>query len=210
MRELILKMSMSLDGFVSDLEGANGWMFGSSPESRTWLAAALSDASLHIMGSRTFRDMSAWWPTSTDVFAGPMNRIPKAVFSRRGAALLEGLETTANLAEARARNGASQSAQRQPGAESWGQAHVASGELAAEIARLKAGDGRPVIAHGGFRFGASLAASGLVDRYLLMVHPVALGRGRPLFGDLAEPLALRLEDVRAFPGGVTAQTYRPA
>lgn len=209
MRDLILKMSMTLDGFVSDLEGANGWMFGSGPQARAWLTALLADASLHIMGSRTFGDMAAWWPTSTDIIAGPVNGVPKAVFSRRGGAALEGLETTVNLREARARNGVTQSGQLQPGAESWTQAEVASGELAAELARLKAAEGRPIIAHGGVRFGQSVAASGLVDRFVLVVHPVALGQGRPLFGNLAQPLPLRLESARAFPGGVIAQTYRP-
>ena len=90
MRDLILKMSMSLDGFVSDLEGGNTWMFGSDQESRACAVETLWNASLHIMGSRSFRDMAAWWPTSTDVFAPPMNRIPKAVFSRQGPAILRG------------------------------------------------------------------------------------------------------------------------
>ncbi len=38
MRELILKMSISVDGFVSDLEGTNTWMYGSDEESRAWTA----------------------------------------------------------------------------------------------------------------------------------------------------------------------------
>ena len=76
MRELILKMSMSLDGFVSDLEGRNTWMFGADQAAKAWSVETLWDASLHIMGSRSFRDMAAWWPTSTDQFAPPMNRIP--------------------------------------------------------------------------------------------------------------------------------------
>ena len=200
MRELILKMAMSVDGFVSDLEGRNTWMFGADDEAKAWAVDYIGNASLHIMGSRSFDAMAGYWPTSTDVFAPPMNQIPKAVFSRQGPAVLEKLNTA----------GASRSTALQPGAESWAQAHVASGDLAAEIARLKAQDGKPIIAHGGVSFARSLVAQGLVDQFALIVAPVALGKGLPLFSDLAAPRPLKLMSSKAFPGGAVAQIYRPA
>ena len=200
MRELILKMAMSVDGFVSDLDGRNTWMFGADDEAKAWAVDYIGNASLHIMGSRSFDAMAGYWPTSTDVFAPPMNQIPKAVFSRQGPAVLEKLNTA----------GASRSTALQPGAESWAQAHVASGDLAAEIARLKAQDGKPIIAHGGVSFARSLVAQGLVDQFALIVAPVALGQGLPLFSDLAAPRPLKLMSSRAFPGGAVAQIYRPA
>jgi dihydrofolate reductase len=209
-RELILKMSMSIDGFVSDMEGGNTWMFGADQEAKAWSVEYLWNAGLHIMGSRSFRDMAAWWPTSTDQFAPPMNQIPKAVFSRRGPAILGDVNTTAALDEARARAGATQSAELQPGAESWAQARVASGDLAAEIATLKAQAGKPIIAHGGVSFARSLVAQGLVDRFVLAVAPVALGQGLALFSELAAPIRLELVSSQAFPGGAMAQIYRPA
>jgi hypothetical protein len=52
---------------------------------QAWAVEYLWNASLHIMGSRSFRDMAARWPTSNDMFAPPMNQIPKAVFARTGA-----------------------------------------------------------------------------------------------------------------------------
>jgi dihydrofolate reductase len=76
MRELILKMSISVDGFVGAVDGGIGW-------GRARVAELISNASLHIMGSRTFRDVTSWWPTSTDIFGPPMNLIPKAVFTRQ-------------------------------------------------------------------------------------------------------------------------------
>jgi riboflavin biosynthesis pyrimidine reductase len=60
MRELVLKMSMSVDGFVSDLDGQNGWMFGTDQEAKAWSMEFLWNVSLHIMGSRTFLGMAAW------------------------------------------------------------------------------------------------------------------------------------------------------
>ena len=87
---------------------------------------------------------------------------------------------------------------------------MANGELAEEIARLKGQDGRPIMAHGGVSFARSLVAQGLVDRFVLVVAPVALGQGLPLFSELAAPARLQLVSSRAFPGGAVAQTYRPA
>jgi len=168
------------------------------------------NASLHIMGSRTFHDMAAYWPTSTGVFAPPMNQIPKAVFSRQGAAILKAANTTAALRDARADAATGQSAELQPGAESWAEAYVASGDLAEEVAKLKAQDGKPIIAHGGAGFARSLVARGLVDQYDLLVHPVVLGKGLPIFSDLAMPRRLKLMSSKAFPAGSVAQIYRPA
>jgi dihydrofolate reductase len=159
--------------------------------------------------------MAAYWPTSTEIFAPPMNEIPKAVFSRRGPAVLKAADTTEALRNARANAGTSQPPELQPGAESWAESYVASGDLAQEVAALKAatlktGDGKPIIAHGGASFARSLIAEGLIDQYHLLVHPVVLGQGLPIFSGLATPLRLTLTDSKPFPGGAVAQIYRPA
>ena len=210
MRELILKMSMSIDGFVAGPDGGIKWVFGSDQEAKAWTVETVWNASLHIMGSRTFHEMAAYWPTSTEVFAPPMNQIPKAVFSRQARAILRKVHTSATLDEARAKAGTTQSAQLQPGAESWAEAYVASGDLAEEIAKLKAQEGKPIIAHGGVSFARSLIAQGLVDQFALVVAPVALGKGLPLFCELAAPTRLELMSSKAFPGGAVAQIYRAA
>ena len=142
-----------------------------------------------------------------------MNQIPKAVFSKQGAAILEPAKTsstTTALTDARANSGDGASAEQQPGSESWAKATVASGDLTAEIAQLKAQHGKPIIAHGGASFARSLIAHGLIDQYDLLVHPVALGKGLPIFSDLAAPRPLKLVSSRAFPQGAIAQIYRPA
>ena len=71
-------------------------------------------------------------------------------------------------------------------------------------------EGKPIIAHGGASFARSLIAQGLVDQYDLLVHPVALGKGLPVFSGLAVPRPLKLMSSRAFPAGSVAQIYRPA
>jgi dihydrofolate reductase len=211
MRELILKMSISIDGFVGSRDGGLKWIFDTyDDKAAEWTVKTIWDASLHIMGGRTFHDMVAYWPTSTDVFAPPMNQIPKAVFSKQGTSILPGTNTTAALKDARAEARPEQRGALQPGADSWTQAYVATGDLSEEIAKLKAQHGKPIIAHGGASFARSLVALGLVDQYVLLVHPVALGKGLPLFAGLPAPKILKLLSSTTFPRGTVAQIYRPA
>jgi dihydrofolate reductase len=82
-RKLILKMSITLDGFVGGASGKIDWLFRTiDEEARRWIACTIGQAGVHIMGSRTYADMAAYWPSSTDILAAPMNHIPKVVFSR--------------------------------------------------------------------------------------------------------------------------------
>lgn len=205
MRALKVVMAMSLDGFVSDIEGSNGWMFTGDQAAMAWKVDAVSNAGLHIMGSRTFRAMAGFWPTAISPFAAPMNRIPKAVFTRQGPAILQAAaaatapQTNANQAQVAA---------LQPGGESWAEAYVAGGDLADEVARLKADDGPPIVAHGGAAFVRSLIARNLVDEYALLVYPLALGQGLPIFSELTGKRQLALVGTTAFPSGAVAQTYR--
>jgi dihydrofolate reductase len=209
MRELILGMSVSLDSFVSGPEGEVKWIFSGDQEAIAWKVENAWNASLHIMGSRTFQDMAAFWPTATGVFAPPMNQIPKAVFSKQGPAVLKAAAATIKgLREPQA--GDTQTGQLQPGAESWAEAYVASGDLVHEISKLKAKDGKPIIAHGGAAFARSLIAQNLVDEYVPLVYPIALGKGLSIFSDLPAPRPLKLVRSKTFPLGAVAQIYRPA
>jgi dihydrofolate reductase len=79
-----------------------------------------------------------------------------------------------------------------------------------EVLRLKAQPGNFLLAHGGARFAQSLAASGLIDEYRLVIHPVILGQGQPLFSALRSPVDLRLVSTKAFGSGIVANVYQPA
>ena len=94
-------------------------------------------------------------------------------------------------------------------ASSWTSPAIATGDLAEEIARLKQQSGKPILAHGGASFAQSLVRHGLVDEYRLLIHPVALGRGLPLFAGLPKPLDLKLLSATSFEGGAVAHIYRP-
>jgi dihydrofolate reductase len=47
----------------------------------------------------------------------------------------------------------------------------------------------------------------LIDEYRLIIHPVALGNGLPLFKDLPRPLRLELADAKRFPDGTLIHVY---
>lgn len=203
---LVLKMGLSLDGFVGGPNGEIDWLFASMDKAAAaWTVERLLRADVHIMGSRTFRDMAAWWPTASGPFAAPMNDRPKVAFSRSGA-----MTTTTALRDAtRSRDARGESKTAKPWNESWTSAEIVRGELTDEIPLLRQRY-RTVLAHGGARFAQNLVASGLVDEYWLLIHPVALGRGLPLFSALREPLPLQRIESQNFPSGTTAFVYRPA
>jgi dihydrofolate reductase len=123
--------------------------------------------------------MAAFWPTSTDDYAGPMNDIPKAVFSK-------------TLAEA-----------------NWPGSSIARGDLAAEIARLRGEPGGEIIAWGGASFAQSLSSAGLVDEYVLVIKPVVFGSGLPMFGERSDAMRLGLVAAATFDAGVVLHVYRP-
>lgn len=210
MKKLILKMSLSTDGFVGGPKGELDWVFATeSKDAEKWEVDTIWDASLHLMGSRTYQDMAAWWPTSKEEFAPPMNEIPKAVFSRRGVKKPNKALTTMGLKSAQAAYGDKQGAKASALVwESWLHPQVFTGNLASEIKRLKRGSGKPLLAHGGAGFARSLVKTGLIDEYHLLVHPVVLGKGLPIFTELPKRLYLELVESMSFKSGAVAQIYR--
>ena len=188
MRKLMMKMSVSLDGFVCNLDGASNWIFKSSDEaSRTWSLEKSWESGLIIMGRKSFEMMANYWPTATSPFAAPMNEIPKAVFTQKGfdpRNASQGTET------------------------SWSQAQVCAGDLTEEIMQLKSQPGKPITAIGGAGFMRSLIAADLIDEYHLLIHPVILGTGMPIFSGVTEERDLKLVATKVFPGGIVAHTYQ--
>ena len=153
MASLVLKMSISLDGYVASPDGSGGWkLAGRSDDARDWVVETVSNAGAHLVGAATYAEWAAYWPGASGPFAEPMNEIPKVVFSN-------------SLRSA-----------------DWGETTIAAGDLADAITRLKQErSGGYLLAQGGARFARSLVETGLIDEYRLVVHPVVLGAGERLF-----------------------------
>jgi dihydrofolate reductase len=153
MASLVLKMSISLDGYVAAPDGSTDWIVaGRSDDGASWTAEIVSNAGAHLMGATTYAEWADYWPGASGPFAKAMNEIPKVVFSN-------------SLASA-----------------DWSETTIATGDLTEAVTRLKQerGDGY-LLAQGGVRFARSLIDTGLIDEYRLVVHPVVLGAGERLF-----------------------------
>jgi dihydrofolate reductase len=179
MRNMVLQMGISIDGYVSGgPEEDIGRGGPEHPDVVSRKLAWVTQAGLHAMGRVTYELMSRFWPTSTDEYAKPMNEIPKVVFSK-------------TLAQA-----------------TWPTTTIARGNLEAEVAKLKAEPGGEIIAYGGYTFAQALTRAGLVDEYRLITRPVALGSGEPMFKDLPVGRRLTLIEVTPYPDGTVISIYR--
>ncbi|MFD7155215.1 dihydrofolate reductase family protein [Kribbella sp. NPDC059898] len=180
MRDVILYMSMSLDGFVGSDREHPGMAIPEGDELKQWKLDRIRTAGAHLMGRTTYQEMASYWPHSDDEYAAPMNDVPKVVFS-----------TTLTDAEA-----------------SWPTTRVARGDLAAEIAAIKDEPGADVIVWGGRRLAGALAAADLIDEYRLLIQPLVLGAGEALFDQLAGSRHMKLVEALPFPSGVVVHSYR--
>jgi dihydrofolate reductase len=153
MASLVLKMSVSLDGYVAPIDGSTDWVAaGGSDDARSWTVETVSNAGAHLMGATTYAGWATYWPGASGPFAKPMNEIPKVVFSN-------------SLTSA-----------------DWGETTIAAGDLTGAVTRLKQERSNGyLLAHGGARFARSLVKTGLIDEYRLVIHPVVLGAGERLF-----------------------------
>ena len=180
-RKVVLKMVMSLDGFVTSPDGTHEWMFEFfGDDSGEWNRRALDEAGVHAMGRHSYEIMGPHWAASEGPIATAMNEKPKAVFSH-----------TLRKAE-------------------WGPAEIFGGDLRAEIAELKARDDEgTILVHGGPTFAKSLTRLGLVDEYQLTTVPIAIGAGRSPFAKLTEHVKLEVVKSERFRSGALAQILVP-
>src|SRR5262249_12849282 len=84
------------------------------------------------------------------------------------------------------------------------------GDLAEAVRGLKEQPGRDLLIYGSGEVFNTLAETRLIDEYRLMVHPIVLGRGKPLFTDTADRTGLSLTDVRTTEKGVVTLIYEQA
>jgi len=90
-----------------------------------------------------------------------------------------------------------------------GRATYITTDIAAQVAAIKAQGGKDIWLYGGASLIKTFIQLGLVDRYRISVHPIALGSGKALFGDLQERLNLELIATNVFRSGVVQLVYEP-
>ena len=87
----------------------------------------------------------------------------------------------------------------------WENSTLIGGDVAGAVARLK--DGRDITVLGSGELLRSLMPHGLVDRYVLMIHPLVLGSGIRLFPADGTPASFALSDSVTTTKGVVIATY---
>lgn len=180
MRKLFWQTLISLDGFVEGPAGALDW-FVTDEDFHRYVLRMLSSVDGLLMGRVTYQGFAGYWPTATDAEAPLMNSLPKVVFSR----------TLTRLEPA------------------WAQSRLASRPVVDEIRALKASGGRDLALFGSATLAATVLAAGLIDEVRVIVNPVMLGGGQPMFRDPADRLGLELTSVERFRKGSVLLIYEP-
>jgi len=192
MRKISVTVSLSLDGVMQapgrpdeDVRGGfdrGGWANGYNDEvmSRR-MAQGMSQDGVLLFGRRTYQDFFSVWPGRTDnPFTEVLDRTPKYVTSRT---LTEPLP--------------------------WQNSILLSGDAAESVAELKGRPGPDLAVLGSGNLVQTLRQAGLVDEYLLLIHPLLLGTGTRLFPD-GPPSDLRLVESLTTTTGVIIASYQQA
>jgi class 3 adenylate cyclase/dihydrofolate reductase len=169
-------------GFDEHRDGRNGWALRvQNEEDEQYNKAQLAAADALLLGRKTWQIWAAFWPTATGDtrLAERINRIPKYVVSKT--------LTAAN----------------------WTNSTLISGNVAAEVAKLKAQPGGELVVYGSPDLVDELLRHDLVDEHRLLVYPVILGSGKHLFRDRIDVHNLRLITSHTFSSGVVLLTYAP-
>ena len=181
---LICSMSVSVDDFIADREGAFGWTAPSEELFRFHLAQ-VRELGGYLCGRRLYETMLPWEtdPSMRDnelraAFADVWCAIPKVVVSRT----LDRVQGNARLAEA---------------------------SLAEEAAAALDATDKDV-SIGGAGLAATAIELGLVDELRMFRNPVVVGGGTPFLPPVTDDIALDLIETRTFGSRVIYECYARA
>jgi dihydrofolate reductase len=183
MRNVVLSMQVSLDGFIARANGELDWHLVDR-EFNEYARDLLDSFDTLVFGRVTYQLMASYWPTAITNdpvearIAERLNTLPKVVFSRT----LQKVE--------------------------WKNSRLATGGVAEEIRKMKEQPGKD-IGIGGTSLVAVLAPLGLIDDYRILVVPVVLGSGKSLFKDIKKSISLKLRETRTFGSGLVLLAYQP-
>jgi len=179
---------ITLDGFYAGPNGEIDWFksIKKDPALDKYLHGQSQGGSSLMMGRTTYEMMKSYWPTQEAIKSDPamaevMDHSPKIVFSKR----LKKVEEGPN----------------------WKNIRLVHDIDRKEILTMKEKDGFTILGSGSIV--QQLANLGLIDMYQLLVVPIVLGTGKPLFKDVRKT-DLKLVEEKSFRNGVVAVKYTPA
>ncbi|MER6196973.1 dihydrofolate reductase family protein [Streptomyces sp. NPDC001586] len=184
MRKIILMSMVSLDGYIEGPEQQIDWHHVDD-ELHQFLNDELRRMGAFLSGRVTHQLMADYWPTAD---ADPEASGPEAEFAGIWRSMPKYVYSR-TLREA-----------------DWNTT-VVRDVVPEEVAALKAAPGGDLVL-GGADLAASFLRHDLVDAYTILVHPVRIGRGKPLFPPVdSGTVPLRLEGTHTFGNGVVLLRY---
>lgn len=186
MRSVTYSMGVSLDGYIVGPDGGFDWTVPDEEVFRFWIDE-IRQVGIHLLGRRLYETMLYWESADQDPSLGESELEWAALWNPLPKVVFS---TTLSAVQ--------------------GNARLASGGVAEEIERLRAEPGEGEIAIGGATLAAEAAASGLIDEYRAMVHPVLVGGGISFFPQRERRVDLELVETRTFSSSVVYLRYRVA
>ncbi len=187
-RKLVLFMHTSLDGFTARPDGAMDWIhIDDDMFEYARIRTEQSDTALY--GRKTFELMDAYWPAAAEQpnaskhdkeHSSWYNQVEKIVVSKT----LEQKKIP--------------------------KIKILNEQIPERIKELKKKPGGEIIMFGSPALAAYLTDHNLIDEYWLLVNPVILGKGIPLFREMNKQINLKLLESRVFKGGVVCSYYQLA
>ncbi len=183
MRKLFVFNLVTLDGYFEGPSRDISW-HNVDAEFNEYAVEMLDSVDTLLFGRVTYDLMASFWPTPDAVkndplVAGRMNSLPKIVFSRT----LDKVE--------------------------WNNTRLVKNNIEEEIRKMKAQPGKDMALLGSGVMMSEFAQAGLIDEYRIMVNPVVLGNGNPLFKGIKDRLNLKLVNTKIFKSGNVLLYYQP-
>ncbi len=191
MRKLKLQMQITVDGFVAGPNGENDWVFLAGKQDPEALQQSIdfgvelaSGCDTILLGRKLPQSgFVGYWEGVANQPENPWQPFGKLMASHRKIAFSR---TETSLPDQNI--------------------EVENGDLATVVQTLKNQPGKDIIVYGGAEFVGSLVSLNLIDEYYLVVNPVALGSGIPIF---KERKLLELVSSTAFKHGKVVNKYVP-
>ena len=183
MRKLYAFNMVTLDGFFEGENHDISWHNVDEEFNQFAIEQANSNEML-VFGRVTYQMMAGYWSSPEAIKDDPivadyMNRTPKIVVSR----------TLSNA--------------------DWNNTRLVKDHVAEEIAKVKLQPGKDIAVFGSANLLSTLMEAGLVDEHRIMVNPLLLGSGTPLFKNSKDKLDLKLVKTRTFGNGNVLLCYQP-
>ena len=187
MRKIITTTWVTLDGFIAGPNEELDWVIVDE-EMGIYEDDLVSAADTLLLGRVTYQSFAGSWPHVPDnpnasegekAYARKLNAMRKIVFSKT-------LPTV-----------------------EWNNSSLVKEVFPEDITKLKHEPGRDMLIYGSASLVRTLTNHGLIDEYQLLVHPVVLGGGKPLFQDIKDRRKLQLVKTKTFSSGVVGLYYQP-